>query len=1024
MANVNFKSAGVSAQEIDKTFPVAVQPTGIPAGIIGTAVKGPAFVPVTLATLSDFDAMFGRDDDEDKPGQFAVVEWLRNASAVTYLRVLGVGDGKQRDATTQEVTNAGFTVGQQLPQRHSNLNGANGRNEFANESGDLGRTYFLGAYMSESNGSTYLSDAGLTYAGADTDAGHPIIRGVLMAPSGVIMRLSSSYNSGSYAGTHTIAGVPAANSLGNGSATIGSETLTNADQLSGAITGSILAGTQTATILLNGLIGTATNPNEIQFSFDPDEQHYISKVLNTDPLKIEEKGHYLHSWYDIHPSTAVVTGSGYLDHDEGEDHRDNENCVFLTTGSIARDTSSAAQPNFEGFNDRFTTPKTPWFASQKFGVTKYNLFRLHSRDDGAHANDKFKISIKALTPSADLNDPYGTFIVEIRDFNSLDTDPGRPLSSHLVDLNPMSDRYIAKVIGDQRVFYDFDKPEGKQKLILEGSYANRDRYVRVEVSSDITDENVPKNALPVGFRGPDFLVTSGSLAVESDLIHTQTDAKTLLHAVQPPLPLRKNLKVSTAPTSNTDLYWGIQFDLSNNVSLLNKSKKINNTIKSYTQYFPNFRTSDFNAMTGSTHGLANNSTHGILDSDRFHYNGFSLENIELTYDTSADVATTAPVDSVHDGLSSWQYIRSGSFVSIPTRVGDRLRGFDPAKDLDSQTLRNLFKFTTIMQGGFNGVNVFDRDSSRLNNLSARDEIQNTNRGLEKGSTIASHRKAISIMENTADVDIKLLAIPGIREASITDEAIEAVKNRFDALYIMDIDNYDQQNTLLTSSLQRHSVGNTVTKFKTRKLDTSFSTCYYPDIMYDAGDGTGEKELPASVGALSAYSLNDRIGFEWFAPAGLTRGTIDNATLPIVNLSKKNQDDLYEADVNPIVKMPGRKVFINGQKTLQVKNSSLDRVNVRRLLIYIRRQVREIANSFLFEPNRVSTLERFSAAVEPVLSTVQSQSGLERYQVRIDTTTTTQADVLNNTIRGKIFVQPTRTAEFISLDFEIQNPGTI
>ena len=195
-------------------------------------------------------------------------------------------------------------------------------------------------------------------------------------------------------------------------------------------------------------------------------------------------------------------------------------------------------------------------------------------------------------------------------------------------------------------------------------------------------------------------------------------------------------------------------------------------------------------------------------------------------------------------------------------------------------------------------------------------------------------------------------------------------------------------------------------------------------MYDAGDGTGEKELPASVGALSAYSLNDRIGFEWFAPAGLIRGTIDNATLPIVNLSKKNQDDLYEADVNPIVKMPGRKVFINGQKTLQVKNSSLDRVNVRRLLIYIRRQVREIANSFLFEPNRVSTLERFSAAVEPVLSTVQSQSGLERYQVRIDTTTTTQADVLNNTIRGKIFVQPTRTAEFISLDFEIQNPGTI
>ena len=114
MANVSFKSAGVSAQEIDKTFPTKVQPAGIPAGIIGTAVKGPAFVPVTLATLNDFDALFGRDTDEGKPGQYAVVEWLRNASAVTYLKVLGVGDGKQRvSSSDDEVTNAGFTVGQE-----------------------------------------------------------------------------------------------------------------------------------------------------------------------------------------------------------------------------------------------------------------------------------------------------------------------------------------------------------------------------------------------------------------------------------------------------------------------------------------------------------------------------------------------------------------------------------------------------------------------------------------------------------------------------------------------------------------------------------------------------------------------------------------------------------------------------------------------------------------------------------------------------------------------------------------------
>ena len=1011
MANVNFKSAGVSAQEIDKTFPVAVQPAGIPAGIIGTAVKGPAFVPVTLATLNDFDALFGRDNDEKKPGQYAVVEWLRNASAVTYLKILGVGDGKQRvSANDDEVTNAGFTVGQQLPQKSSD--GALAANPYANANGDLGRTYFLGCYMSQSAGSTFLSDAGLTKEGS-TNLSHPIIRGVLLAPSGVVMRLSSSY-----------AGKGGVSSLDNGSSIVGgTSTADAANALKGDVTGSIELGTQSSQLMLNGHIGTSENPNQIKFSFDPDKAHYISKVLNTDPLKIEEKGHYLHSWYDIHTSQAIPTGSGCLLHESSVHLPAQEEIAFITAGTSARNTTSATQPNFEGFQDRFTTPKTPWFISQKFGGTKYNLFKLHSRDDGEYSNTRIKASIKALTPSSDLNDPFGTFVVEIRDFEALDTDPTKALSSYLVDLNPSSDRYIAKVIGDQRVFYDFDKPVGKQKLVLEGSYPNRDPYVRVEVASDVEDLNTPKTALPVGFRGPDFIITSGSLTT-AVLSGTQAGAKTLGQAVQPPMPMRKNLKVSTAPTSNTDLYWGVQLDLTNNVALLNKGRKLNNTIHSYTKYFPNFRTGKFNALTGSNAGAATDSTHGVIDSDLFNYNGFSLENIELTYDTSADIAVTAPLDGTHDGLSSWQYIRSASAAPIPTRPGNKRRGFDPAKDLDNQTLRNLFKFTTVLQGGFDGLNIFNEDAAKMNNLSARDEMANTNRGLENGSTVAGHRKAISIMENTADVDIKLLAIPGIRHAAITDEAIEAVKNRFDALYIMDIENYDNVNALVTSSLQQHSVKNTVNAFKNRALDTSFSTCYYPDVMYDAGDGEGEKQLPASVGALGAYSLNDRIGFEWFAPAGLSRGIVENATMPVVNLSKQNQDDLYEADVNPIITMPGRKVFINGQKTLQVKNSSLDRVNVRRLLIYIRRQVREIANTLLFEPNRASTLARFSTAVEPILATVQSQAGLDRYQVRIDTTTTTQADVLNNTIRGKIFVQPTRTAEFISLDFEIQNPGTI
>ena len=143
----------------------------------------------------------------------------------------------------------------------------------------------------------------------------------------------------------------------------------------------------------------------------------------------------------------------------------------------------------------------------------------------------------------------------------------------------------------------------------------------------------------------------------------------------------------------------------------------------------------------------------------------------------------------------------------------------------------------------------------------------------------------------------------------------------------------------------------------------------------------------------------------------------------VKLNRDNLDSLYEADINPLTSFPHSDgVIIFGQKTLLRTQSSLDRVNVRRLLIEIRRRVKSIANSFIFEPNRESTLARFSAQVNPVLRQIQQQQGVDRFLVKIDTTTTTQTDVENNTLRGKIFLQPTRSVEFVSLDFVITNAG--
>jgi phage tail sheath protein FI len=186
------------------------------------------------------------------------------------------------------------------------------------------------------------------------------------------------------------------------------------------------------------------------------------------------------------------------------------------------------------------------------------------------------------------------------------------------------------------------------------------------------------------------------------------------------------------------------------------------------------------------------------------------------------------------------------------------------------------------------------------------------------------------------------------------------------------------------------------------------------------------ELPARQSQLTekrSKRFNDSVAHPWFAPAGFNRGALARVIEARVNLNRNNLDDLYEVDINPITSFPHTpQTVVFGQKTLLAAPSSLDRVNVRRLLIDIRRQVRAVANTLLFEPNRESTLAKFSNAVTPILSRIQAQQGLDRFKVQIDSSTTTQSDVENNTIRGKIFLQPTRSVEFISLDFVVTNAG--
>lgn len=1014
MTVVKFGSAGVSANEVDLSGPVAVEPSGVPAGIVGTALKGPAFVPITVGIVDDWYAKFGLTDGK-KFGPLAVTEWLRNASALTYLRVLGVGNGERRLTAGNlagSVTRAGFVVGEELP--NASALGQIARNQYANLNGVPGRTYFLGALMSESLGSTVFSSAGLQGVGSGfgTDVAMPIIRGIVMAPSGVILRLSSSE----------------APSLPPPSTLVASELLTSYGKAIGAV---VLTDGTTAksefVMLLNGHIGTDTlYPNVITASFDMTAPNYFVNVLNTDPYSIQKAGHYLYAYWDIHPCQAVVTGTGIINQASGSGGgyaacTGKESSAFLVSGTLARNVGGTYQPNYENFEDRFSYGKSPWVISQKFGGVPVDLFRVHTLDAGAGAVTNFKVSIENIAQSTNAAYLYGTFDLIVRSWNDTDRDMKSLEQFRGLSLDPSSDQYIAKKIGDQNAFYEFDRSVAAQKLVVEGDYANMSNYIRVEMADGVTDGNVDPEALPMGFRGHAHLITSGStpLVMTGTLSHFTGAGAITKNAVQPPIPMRSDITAGsgTKKVAKSSYYWGVQFEHVTTLDSPNASSLVNNSIKSAAKYFPDFSTVNANVIVGDNAGAADTAQLGIVDADRFCKNMFSLEHVRVVTgsDTYAD-----PQQWV-----SAQYVRNG-VIGIDPAAKTRALTVD---DLNTSN-RKFAKFSFFLQGGFDGVNIFDQDEAELTNAAVKADFDfSATRGGAAGPNVASWRKAVDIMKNVVSCDVMLLALPGIRHPIVTDYTTVATEERFDALYIMDIEEYDQNGSFILSGSQQPSVANTAAEFRDRAIDSSFAAAYYPDVVVTDPNTKTNVVVPPSVVVMGAMALNDAIGHPWFAPAGFTRGALSTTQETKVKLSKGNMDALYDVNINPLVAFPAASgqginpqggVVVWGQKTLQQAASALDRVNVRRLLIELRRQVRLIAQTITFEPNRETTLAKFSAAVTPVLTRIQSLSGVDKFKVAIDASTTSQADIDNNTIRGKVFVVPTHTIEYVSLDFVVAN----
>ena len=282
-----------------------------------------------------------------------------------------------------------------------------------------------------------------------------------------------------------------------------------------------------------------------------------------------------------------------------------------------------------------------------------------------------------------------------------------------------------------------------------------------------------------------------------------------------------------------------------------------------------------------------------------------------------------------------------------------------------------------------------------------------------GEGKTSYQDAIYLLGNQDEYDINLLSVPGLMDnysnhAVVLTTALNMVENRSDAFLLIDPVEYGA--TLSTAA------------GKADARDTNYAAEYWPWVKIPDIDLGRNVWVPASTLIPSVYAFNDRVAAPWYAPAGLNRGGIDIAVQTERKLTQSNRDTLYEAAVNPIATFPNTGVCIWGQKTLQKKASALDRVNVRRLLIAAKKFVASSTKFLVFENNTASTRNRFLSIVNPYFENVQQRQGLYAFKVVMDETNNTPDVVDRNEMRGAIYLQPAKSAEFIIIDFNILPTG--
>ena len=383
----------------------------------------------------------------------------------------------------------------------------------------------------------------------------------------------------------------------------------------------------------------------------------------------------------------------------------------------------------------------------------------------------------------------------------------------------------------------------------------------------------------------------------------------------------------------------------------------------------------------------------------------AFNNVNLDPNSSRYISKVIGDQVLNYNSTTNQMELSGSYPNNSRYVRIKSVNYNTPNYFDANGIPVNAYTSSIPQNGSGSFRLATGAVSNTINL--YDAISTNTQGLAG----TSYDNMIDLLGNAEQYQFNVLFTPGLLNDTHIAQVTEIITNtisRGDNLYVTDLGVFGS------------TIGEAVTQANSR--DTSYAATYWPWVRI-IDPATGKHVwVPASTVIPGVYANNDKVAAPWFAPAGINRGGLNTVLQAELKLSQGNRDTLYSNNINPIATLPKQGVVVYGQKTLQKSQSALDRVNVRRLMIELKNYIRQIADTVVFEQNTISTRNSFVARVSPFLEGIQQKQGLYAYKVVMDDTNNGPAVIDQNQLVGQIYIQPTRTAEFISLDFILQPTG--